>query len=294
MAVFRVEKTKDYTVMANHHLKNKDLSLKSKGLLSQMLSLPENWDYTLKGLSMINKESIDAIREAVRELERAGYIIRTRERNALGHLKGTDYTIFEKPKLTSNPSEDEQPISNLSALETPILVNPMLEKPTWENPTQLNTKKTNIDLLRTYGLSNDLSIPEVYWEVFGEMDENNFDIHSIKQAIKRRIDYVFLVERYPKVRLDEIVDLMAETFCSTRELISVAGDEYPASLVKERLLRIDSTHIEYIFECIDSNTTAIRNIKKYLLTALFNAPSTIGSYYRALANHNISKTGYRF
>ena len=102
MAVFRVEKTRDYTGMANHHLKNKDLSLKSKGLLSQMLSLPEDWDYTLKGLSMINRESIDAIREAVRELEQAGYIIRTRERNEFGHLKGTDYMIFEKPHLSAD------------------------------------------------------------------------------------------------------------------------------------------------------------------------------------------------
>ncbi|MCI6568709.1 MAG: helix-turn-helix domain-containing protein, partial [Dysosmobacter sp.] len=74
MAVFRVEKNKGYTVMSNHHLRNKALSLKAKGLLSQMLSLPEDWDYTLKGLSLINRESIDAIRTAVWELERAGYI----------------------------------------------------------------------------------------------------------------------------------------------------------------------------------------------------------------------------
>ena len=73
MAVFRVERNKGYTVMSNHHLRNKELSLKAKGLLSQMLSLPEDWDYTLKGLSLINREKIDAIREAIKELERAGY-----------------------------------------------------------------------------------------------------------------------------------------------------------------------------------------------------------------------------
>ena len=78
MSVFRVEKTKGYTVMSNHHLRNHTLSLKAKGLLSQMLSLPDDWDYTLQGLAQINKESIDAIREAVRELERAGYIKRSR------------------------------------------------------------------------------------------------------------------------------------------------------------------------------------------------------------------------
>ena len=81
MAVFRVEKNSGYTVMSNHHLRNRTLSLKAKGLLSQMLSLPEDWDYTLQGLARINRESIDAIRQAIRELEQAGYIQRSRERD---------------------------------------------------------------------------------------------------------------------------------------------------------------------------------------------------------------------
>ncbi len=84
--------------MSNHHLRNKELSLKAKGLLSQMLSLPEDWDYTLKGLSLINREKIDAIREAIKELERAGYIVRSRERDEKGRLRGADYVIFEQPQ----------------------------------------------------------------------------------------------------------------------------------------------------------------------------------------------------
>ena len=94
MAVFRVERNKGYTVMSNHHLRNKELSLKAKGLLSQMLSLPEDWDYTLAGLSFINREKIDAIREAIKELERAGYIVRSRERDEKGRLRGADYVIY--------------------------------------------------------------------------------------------------------------------------------------------------------------------------------------------------------
>lgn len=105
MSVFRVEKTKGYTVMSNHHLRNHALSLKAKGLLSQMLSLPEDWDYTLQGLAQINKESIDAIREAVRELERAGYIKRSRERDERGCLRGTVYTIYEQPHAEPTPEE---------------------------------------------------------------------------------------------------------------------------------------------------------------------------------------------
>ena len=126
MAVFRVEKNRGYTVMSNHHLRNKDLSLKAKGLLSQMLSLPEDWDFTLKGLSLINREQIDAIRAAVRELEQAGYIVRSRERDSQGRLRGADYIIYEQP----------QPVPDLPTLENPTLDNPTQEKPTQEKPTQ--------------------------------------------------------------------------------------------------------------------------------------------------------------
>ena len=122
MAVFRVEKNKGYTVMSNHHLRNKELSLKAKGLLSQMLSLPEDWDYTLAGLSLINREKIDAIREAVRELENAGYIQRSRERDEKGCLRGTTYVIYEQP--------------------------PKLDLPTLENPTQLNKELLKTNLLK--------------------------------------------------------------------------------------------------------------------------------------------------
>ena len=116
MAVFRVEKNRGYTVMSNHHLRNKDLSLKAKGLLSQMLSLPEDWDFTLKGLSLINREQIDAIRAAVRELEQAGYIVRSRERDSQGRLRGADYIIYEQP----------QPVPDSPTLENPTL--DMLQK----------------------------------------------------------------------------------------------------------------------------------------------------------------------
>ena len=106
MAVFRVERNTGYTVMSNHHLRNKELSLKAKGLLSQMLSLPEDWDYTLAGLSHINREKIDAIREAVKELEKAGYIVRSRERDEKGRRNALLSGKTEPPEkfLPESPS----------------------------------------------------------------------------------------------------------------------------------------------------------------------------------------------
>ena len=102
MAIFHVKKNTNYTIMANYHLRDKSLPLKAKGLLSQMLSLPEKWDYTLQGLAHINREQLDAIRQAVHELERAGYIVRVRERDSRGRLRGAEYTIYEEPQPPSS------------------------------------------------------------------------------------------------------------------------------------------------------------------------------------------------
>ena len=154
MAVFRVERNKGYTVMSNHHLRNKDLSLKAKDLLSQMLSLPENWDYTLKGLSLINRESIDAIRTAVWELEKAGYITRQQNRDGKGKMADMIYTIYEQPQ-----PRPEQPDKGAPGLENPVLENPTSDnptpgKPTLGKPTQLNKdisskEKTTTDVSTT-------------------------------------------------------------------------------------------------------------------------------------------------
>ena len=152
MAVFRVEKNSGYTVMSNHHLRNRALSLKAKGLLSQMLSLPEDWDYTLQGLARINRESIDAIRQAIRELEQAGYIQRSRERDEKGRLRGADYVIFELPQPV--------PASVSPTLENPTLENPTQENPTLENPMQLNKDKLITEKQKKEGLNTD-SLPKL-------------------------------------------------------------------------------------------------------------------------------------
>ena len=94
MSVFRVERTKGYTSMSNHHLKNRELSLKAKGLLSLILSLPDDWSYTMKGLAQISLEGIDAIRQAIAELEKHRYVIRSRIRDEKGCLRGTEYVVY--------------------------------------------------------------------------------------------------------------------------------------------------------------------------------------------------------
>ena len=280
MSVFRVEKNKGYTVMSNHHLRNHTLSLKAKGLLSQMLSLPDDWDYTLQGLAQINKESIDAIREAVRELERAGYIERSRERDERGCLRGTVYTIYEQPHTEPTPEE-------------PAQEEPTQEKPTLENPTQLNTESTK----KRKRQSKDSSITDSIPFPSGSPNaptqkrtEAKESFENYRELILENIDYDVLASdpHVDREQLDEIVDLVQETVCSTRSRIRVAGNDYPAEVVRSKLLKLNSEHIRFVMDCLKQNTTRIRNIRQYLLAMLFNAPSTMSSYYTALVAHDMA------
>ena len=300
MSVFRVEKNKGYTVMSNHHLRNHTLSLKAKGLLSQMLSLPDDWDYTLQGLAQINKESIDAIREAVRELERAGYIKRSRERDERGCLRGTVYTIYEQPHAEPTPEEPTQekpaldnPTLEKPALDNPTLEKPMLDKPTLENPTQLNTESTKKRKRQSKDLSitDSIPFPSGFPDVTAQKrTEAKESFERYRDLILENIDYDVLASdpHVDREQLDEIVDLLQETVCSTRSRIRVAGNDYPAEVVRSKLLKLNSEHIRFVMDCLKQNTTRIRNIRQYLLTALFNAPSTMNSYYTALVAHDMT------
>ena len=280
MAVFRVEKNSGYTVMSNHHLRNRALSLKAKGLLSQMLSLPEDWDYTLQGLARINRESIDAIRQAIRELEQAGYIQRSRERDEKGRLRGADYVIFELP----------QPV-------------PASVSPTLENPMQLNKDKLITEKQKKEGLNTD-SIPihspnplpldeDEAAAPPPERTENRKEAayQIYRDLILENIEYDTLIQnpRIDREQLDEIVDILLETVCTNRKSIRVAGDDYPAELVKAKFLKLDSHHIEFVMDRLRDNTTKVRNIKQYLRAMLFNAPSTINSYYASLVAHDMAQ-----
>ena len=304
MAVFRVERNKGYTVMSNHHLRNKKLTLKAKGLLSQMLSLPEDWDYTLAGLSLINRESIDAIRTAVWELEKAGYITRRQGRDDKGKMTAIEYTIYEQPQPPAAASpEPKNPTLKNPTTDKPILENPTPDKPTTENPTQLNKDIQKTDLPKKEKSNTDLSSnhsipilspnPSPLREETAEPERKGTeaaDAYSVyEEIIKDNIEYEHFIKHtnIDRERLDEIVSLILETVCTKRKTIRIAGDDYPAELVKAKFMKLNSSHIEFVFDCMKENTTKIRNIKQYLKAVLFNAPNTIDSYYTALVNHDM-------
>lgn len=266
MAVFRVEKNSGYTVMSNHHLRNKELSLKAKGLLSQMLSLPDDWDYTLKGLAFINREKIDAIREAVKELETAGYIVRSRERDEKGRLRGADYVIYETPQSASDLPTLENP-----TLDNPTLEKPTLEKPTLENPTQLN--KDNKEDIDNTNLSNNQSLPPqpqplqfrpLNKKIDGSMDD-------IREDIKARISYDVLVDEYGE--LDNIVDIICDVYTVRKMYIRINSRDIRSENVKGVFDKINSMHVEHAIDRYRAYTSdnEVSNPRGLMRSFLYNA-----------------------
>ena len=287
MAVFRVERTGDYTVMSNFHLKDKRLSLKAKGLLSQMLSLPDDWDYTLSGLSYINRESKDAIRSAVNELETAGYIRRRQTTDASGKFAANEYTIFERP------------IEGEPMLDKPLSENPDMVRPDMEKPAELNIEKSNTEKSITYGSSTD-SIPfretaaVIPPERKGRDAMSVTEIENYRELILENIEYDCLKQRYPLYLddLNEIVELLVETVCAKRKTTRISGADFPHEIVRSRFLKLDSSHIEFVMDCLQKNTTQVHNIKQYLLAVLFNAPTTMNNHYTSLVNHDMHAGGW--
>lgn len=263
MAVCRVERTGDYTTMSNHHLRNKGISLKAKGLLSVMLSLPDNWDYTIRGLSVINKEGLDSIRSTIQELELAGYVERQRTRDSHGRFHTSEYIIREMPV---------SPVSETPAPDTPTQAIPMPENPTQISKEVITKEKSMTDPSTTQSFLQKQS---------GEGQNGNEE----RDRIKNQIEYDCMVQRYSSSQLDELVEIMLEVALNKSRTIRIGRDrEYPRDYVQERFSKITASHIERIMDGIADNQVPVHNTKAYLLAVLFNSVSTIDHYYTIQAN----------
>ena len=288
MAVFRIERTRDYTVMSNHHLRNHELSLKAKGLLSMMLSLPDDWNYTTRGLAKICKEGVDAIGNALRELETAGYIVRHQLRDRQGRISDTEYVIYEQPQ----PRQLETP--------GPDTAEPDTASPDTEKPAELNIEKSNTQKSITDGLSSTDSIPFRETAAARPPERKGRDAMSVSEIenyrdlILENIEYDYLCREFATYRedLDEIVELMVETVCARRKTTRIAGSDFPHEVVRSRFLKLDSEHIRFVMDSLQKNTTEVRNMKQYLLTVLFNASTTISNYYTSQVNHDMNAGGW--
>ena len=257
--------------MSNHHLRNMEISLKAKGLLSVMLSLPDNWDYTIKGLSIINKEGLDSIRSTIHELEVAGYVERKRTRDPRGRFHTSEYIIREKPV---------SPVSENPTLDVPTQVPPMSG-----NPTQISKEEIIKDKSIT-----DLSITHSF---FQPQETEGMNGNDERNRIKNQIEYDCMAERYSKRQLDELVEIMLEVALNRSQTIRIGRDqEYPREYVQERFSKINASHIERVMEGIEDNQTPVKSTKAYLLAVLFNSVSTLDHYYTIQANADYTSPCY--
>ena len=303
MAVFRVMKNQNYTVMCNYHLRDKNLSLKAVGLLSKMLSLSDEWNYTNRGLAAICKEGVDAIGSTLRELEQYGYLVRQQLRSETGRILDTEYIISEMPQgvsqmnnvieetekaeeivsetgeqKTESVSEEngnvEIPVENAETTGSDMTV-PYTENPYTAVSDTTNTAQLNKDILNT-DISN--INPSFHPAV------ERLDYETAASLIRENIEYPILAQRYKKSKLDMVVDLAVELLCSPTDHVTIGKETYPYDIVKNRMLRLDSECVCYAFDCIDEASANIRCIKPYLQKILFNAPVTMDSYIEAQVN----------
>ena len=177
MSVFRINKTQNYTVMSNHHFKEKGMSLKAKGLLSLMLSLPDDWDYSISGLATLSKDGKDSIMSALAELEKFGYLTRTRLTNEKGQFAGVEYNIFEIPQpknpISEKPNEENENSENANA----------------EKPAQLNTYLTNhlFNLFTNQLSTKDAELLELYQQYIQVREDMKAPLNetSLEKLISR-------------------------------------------------------------------------------------------------------------
>lgn len=291
MAVYRVERTRDYTVMCNYHLKDTSLSLKAKGLLSMMLSLPDEWNYNTRGLAAICKEGVDAISTAIRELEKAGYITRRQLRGSNGRITDTEYIIYERPQ-DQGPPAPEPPEPEAPDLTSPYPENPYVVEPDMALPRSETTAGLNINTSSTKKENTKrCSYPSVSPST-GERMDGQTDVTDKRAEIMEQIEYDQIVSPANREQIDEFVEIMLEVALTRSPTIRIGREaEYPAALVQQRFEKLTSAHIGKILDGIRENTARVRNVRNYLLAALFNAPSSTDNHYTMLVNHDLHHSG---
>ena len=282
MSVFRLEKNRDYTVMSNIHLKDTQLSLKSKGLLSMMLSLPDEWDYSERGLAAICKEGVDAIHSAIKELERAGYIERHQLRDLFGRLSDVEYVIYERPHL---PSPDTPPPHT----ENPDTVEPRMDLPCPKKPEQLNTYQSSTNKSNTNESSTQSISPPAPSRALRQSESSGLTERRITaDEIREQIEYEIVCEQFSREQVDEVVSIIEEVQNQREGKIQLSQrNSFDASFVKERFSRVGRDHVEMVLDALKEITGGVKNMHSYLLTALFNSVSTLEHYYQARVNHDL-------
>ena len=272
MPVLKSKTQGNYVNVYKGIVMDRSLSLKERGMLVTLLSLPDNWDFTVTGLKKILPDGKSAISKSLATLQAFGYLTRVQSRGEGGMYGENIIEVYETP---CSPY-----------LENQVADNQMPDFRVADYQTELNNKKINNQKLDNQRLTNQ-SINQK-----NEMDGRDM-MEAYSDIVKKNIEYEYLLREnpYKKDVIDEILNLIVETVSIQRKNIRIAGTNYPYELVKGKFLKLNSSHIQYVLSCMDKNTTKVRNIKNYLLTSLYNAPNTIGNYFQAEVNYDVYGRG---
>ena len=273
--IYRVEKSRDYTVISNFHLKDMSLSLKSKGLLSMILSLPDDWDYSVRGLAKICKEGVDCIGATLRELEKCGYLTRIQKRKN-GKITDTEYTFYEKPQPKAGKSDEnnnpdtEKSYTDKPHTENPYMGNSDMENSDTENPAQLNTNKSNTkelntDCIKYQSINNGAPDGSADW-----IDRYN----KINSEVKEQIEYDALICSNNAELVNDILSVMTEVLLVDTPYYTIEGKQIPTELVRINYRKITYNRLEVFLLDFTRLYDEIKNPKRYLITALYNIAST--------------------
>ncbi len=249
----------NFLIVSKIFLQDKNLSIAERGLLATMHSLPNNWEFSVSGMTKILPDGKSKIGTALDGLIKKGYIIKKQSKTSSG--------CFGKNILEIN----ERPIP-----EKPSTENPSSENPPTENQTQYNNNKYSNKEYNNYQSINLQS------------DE----IDDLREDVKEQISYDYACTQFGEERVDSIVNLIMEV-CLSAGSIFIGKHELPARQVKNVFKKINIEHLRYVFDSLEesSREKKIRNMKSYLLTALYNAPITIDTYYASEVNYDMCNGG---
>ena len=289
-----------YTVLPNQILRTREMSYKARYLLAQMLSMSEAWQYTVAGMAKVCGMGRDAVRTAMVELETLGYLARSQSR-ANGRFSHNVYIIREVPveveaapaeaELQALPKEDD--LARPAASTAPSTVQESVASPLADSPLPVSTLPENLPLRKNKGkkyqekkyqdsLPSHFPIHPIY--PFGEQKfVGILEWNSCLSKYKRQVEYDTLLFDHPewKERLDELLELMTEASCCPAPTQRIGGCQVSTEVVRARYAKIDMFIIDYIFDKLSTTIQPIRNIRQYLRTVLFHAPSTCTHDYDA-------------
>ena len=296
MPICRIMKESNYTRVSNYYLRDNSLSFKAKGLLTLMLSLPEDWDYTISGLAHFTADGRVSIASTIRELEECGYLQRTQTRGENGAFAQNEYWIYEVPQTKNAPCAE-----NVEAVEYAAEMTETVESDGTEPMADIESAAENENVLPMLHPSLPIPLTEIPLTDIMPTENQAQQIKELQKTEKQslirydlmrarvgqRVEYAVLREEYPPELLNELIEIIVEMEVCEGESMLITGTMYPTELIKARMQMLNAECVRYVLDCLREVKPQIRNMKKYLMASLFNAPATMENFMESRVQREV-------